>query len=338
MKRMNLRGWSSFLAGCAMMLIAAAGVAKDPPQKTDTAASKPDTPVRIVAALVEELKALETKFPELAGFEKRHPDLQSPLEVRYSQGERSYAEMRGTRPSDLEPQGIDLHFLVLGVDNPVWTVCGRDQLIGLKHLGLDLYSDYTLSEKPTPGLEKKLDEIFARYRKTLRKLDEDIGQQQFGRALRDRSTATPFVLVKVVDGRDGTSREVCVDNSQLLRAIGEEYAISDEKKRINRALSQKDRVFRFAKEKALAAVRPAYSDEMLTEARNLLVSKSEADISRMAQDQQSELYRLCKSRENMFSAYFHAIGHVLLERGMPCGSSCKPGLLYIEKRPAFKGF
>ena len=46
-------------------------------------------------------------------------------------------------------------------------------------------------------------------------------------------------------------------------------------------------------------------------------------------DQQSGLYRMCRKEPGSFGAYFPAVGHALLERGIPCGQSCKPGLIYV---------
>jgi hypothetical protein len=98
---------------------------------------------------------------------------------------------------------------------------------------------------------------------------------------------------------------------------------------IRHALARENRRFEFTDAQALRNLSRRYTDEMLREARRFLAEYDMAQISAMAQDQQSALYQMCRKEPGSFGAYFPAVGHALLERGIPCGQSCLPGLIYV---------
>ena len=56
----------------------------------------------------------------------------------------------------------------------------------------------------------------------------------------------------------------------------------------------------------------------------------EEDIRALVRDQQSALYKRYSGEPGLLVRYFPAIGHVLCERGILCGRSCQPGLIYVE--------
>ena len=135
-------------------------------------AAQLEASVRIVKSFVGEVSALSSEFPELAKFTKRTPDPQTQTEVRFSQGVGPIKEMRGVRTRDLQPKGIDLHFLLRSKDNPVWTEGLPDAIIPLDNIGMDLYSGFVLSKEATPNLDGKLTAIFVKHRQLLKDLNK----------------------------------------------------------------------------------------------------------------------------------------------------------------------
>ncbi|MDF3130627.1 hypothetical protein P0Y35_15570 [Kiritimatiellaeota bacterium B1221] len=129
-----------------------------------------DSSSQIVQSFVSQVSALAGAFPELAGFTNRDPDTQTQLEVRFSQGVGEIKTMRGVRTQDLKPKGIELHFLVLQKNNPVWA---DGSIIPLDALGMELFSGYVLSEDATPGLNEKLASIFSKHRQLFLELNKD---------------------------------------------------------------------------------------------------------------------------------------------------------------------
>jgi len=150
-------------AGCS-------GVDKNMSNQSD--ATRQESLAQVVMSFIVDISALSTEYPELAGFVDRKSDLQSPTEVRFSQGVGPIKEMRGVRARDLEPKGIDLHFLVRRNDNPVWTEGFPDAIVPLDNLEMTLYSGYVLSQQSTPGLDGRLAAIFSEYRQRLRSLNK----------------------------------------------------------------------------------------------------------------------------------------------------------------------
>ena len=103
----------------------------------------------VVAHCESDLKSIEGRFPELAGFSRR-PAEDRPMDLVFSGRER-------TR--------LDLRFKIRTADDPVATTPGEDgqALIRAKTLGYDLYSGFELSGQPTPGLVEELTRILARH-------------------------------------------------------------------------------------------------------------------------------------------------------------------------------
>ena len=93
------------------------------------------------------------------------------------------------------------------------------------------------------------------------------------------------------------------------------------------ALARKDRRYEFSEH----APQRGYTDAMLEEVRQFLLGKDEGDIRALASDQQSALYKRFSREPGSLVRFFPAIGHVLSERSILCGRSCKPGLLYVEE-------
>ena len=77
---------------------------------------------------------------------------------------------------------------------------------------------------------------------------------------------------------------------------------------------------------------PAYSDQILQEARDFLAKMTDSEIEVATGDQKSEFYKFCAREPGAFTGRFSAVAHVLTERGMLCVRSCKPGLFAIDKR------
>ena len=156
----------------------------------------------------------------------------------------------------------------------------------------------------------------------------------FEKALRNISTGPNYVLVRIVDKskKDGGSELVCLEATTLVMRLEGEHGFTKEdgpfEQAIRFALEQKDRTYEFSER----APKRRYTDAMLKEVRRFLAGKDEADIRALAGDQQSALYERCSKKPGDLPRYFPAIGHVLCERGILCGPSCKPGLIFVEER------
>jgi hypothetical protein len=100
----------------------------------------------------------------------------------------------------------------------------------------------------------------------------------FVRALENESPAPDFVLITVVDARDGTSRIICTEAPFLKGALHKEFDIPYDEAGEHRvhqlALETSDRVFRFSKPEALANVRPHYTPRELDTIRVSIAEKS----------------------------------------------------------------
>ena len=70
---------------------------------------------------------------------------------------------------------------------------------------------------------------------------------------------------------------------------------------------------------------------MLKEVRRFLAGKDEAEIRALASDQQSALYEMCSKKAGICRGIFRRSG-MFCVRGILCGRSCKPGLIYVEER------
>lgn len=152
----------------------------------------------------------------------------------------------------------------------------------------------------------------------------------FRAALENHSTAPNYVLVTIRDGRDGSSRLVCVEAPFLEGALHREHALDyseSGERRVQQLLTNPNRVYTLSQPAALANVAPRYSPQVLTEVRSILFSRSDAQLRSASLDW---LY-VSKSSES-YSAYRDAVAHVLLERGILCGRGCVVGNLYVNQR------
>lgn len=151
-----------------------------------------------------------------------------------------------------------------------------------------------------------------------------------------QTTAPYYVLVQVVNDGTRESRMVCVEPSQLLRALCMEKNLPATAEGLEKAkeaaLKQADRVFRFSNREALALAQPRYTETILTEVRQYLSKNgSTEDAVKQITDQTSALYRFCNKTGGSLHAYLAAVAHVFMENGLACGRSCKPGLIFVEK-------
>ena len=156
---------------------------------------------------------------------------------------------------------------------------------------------------------------------------------QFESALRNISTAPNYILITVANGNTGYQTTSCMEAEFLLAALNIEHNLKWDEA-VAFALAQPDRTFMFSDTNALARVERAYSDQILQEARDFLARMTVDEINAATFDQNSMFYEFCAREPGAFGMRFPAIAHVLTERGIPCGRSCKPGLFYIENESA----
>jgi hypothetical protein len=144
-----------------------------------------------------------------------------------------------------------------------------------------------------------------------------------------RTTNSPYVLVEVVDGNRGESRVAAVPYGALHFALRRERGITSEE--ADGLIASRDtRRMEFADEKALRNVWPRYSISDLEATRALLRERSPEQIVADQMDLESPLGVLSRERTGEPYGLLACVLHVLLERGVPCGASCKPGLAYLD--------
>lgn len=154
----------------------------------------------------------------------------------------------------------------------------------------------------------------------------------YKRALADyRSTGPGYVLVTVVNSTTGESRLACIEPEFLLSAIHKEKSFTRDEEGWKRtmafALEQKDRTFHFSDPEAYKQASPRYTPEILAEVRQRVEGMTTDEIIKEMRDQESDLYRFCFREKD--PPCLDPMAHVLMERGIACGRSCKPGLLDI---------
>ena len=159
---------------------------------------------------------------------------------------------------------------------------------------------------------------------------------QFESALRNISTAPNYILITVANGNTGYQTTSCMEAEFLLAALNIEHNLKWDEA-VAFALAQPDRTFMFSDTNALARVERAYSDQILQEARDFLARMTVDEINAATFDQNSMFYEFCAREPGAFGMRFPAIAHVLTERGILCGRSCKPGLFYIDNEHAQQG-
>jgi len=148
-------------------------------------------------------------------------------------------------------------------------------------------------------------------------------QASFEAAIKNHSTAPPYVLVTVVDDRTKTERSVCTTSNLLLGAIYFEHGLGTgaqawaEAERI--ALSNRDHVFHFSKPKALENVAPTYTEKDLETIRAKLAPLSVEQL-RQGFSGSGDLHAIYRVQpRERHTAYRDATACVLIERGLSPG-------------------
>ena len=153
----------------------------------------------------------------------------------------------------------------------------------------------------------------------------------FRAAIANDSTAPNYVLITIRDGRNGSSRLVCVEapflEGALHREHGLDYSESGQRRARQLIVASRDRVFTFSQPAALANVAPRYSPAVLAQVRSVLSSRTDAQLRSGSLD-----WLYASKPSDSYSAYRDAAAHVLLERGILCGRGCVVGNLYVGQR------
>ena len=145
----------------------------------------------------------------------------------------------------------------------------------------------------------------------------------FAAAIRNQSTAPPYVLITEVDGNTGIARPTCVTANLLMGAIYQENELGsgreDQMTALHIALTAKDHVFTFSKRRALDNIPHDYSEAELALVRDALKSLSTQDL-RDARLRASALDKLVANRAAIpHNALRDATACVLIERGLSPG-------------------
>ena len=158
----------------------------------------------------------------------------------------------------------------------------------------------------------------------------------YRRGLEKHRTAPLFVLITLVDPKDGSERAACVDARQLLGAIHVAHGIPHDAvgntKAMAIALNQPGRRFSFENTWVQSNLRPLYSAGLGRWWREKLKDKSEVQLRAGLEQQGGELhtlYRTIGTQTN--SDALHAVCQVLLERGILVGQSDVVAQLYLEE-------
>jgi hypothetical protein len=158
-------------------------------------------------------------------------------------------------------------------------------------------------------------------------------QASFEAAVRNQSTAPPYVLITVVDARSEETRSICTTVNLLLGAIHREYGIQSDREGQVRAqqiaLANKNHVFRFTTHEALANIPLYYSQDDLafvrTDLQALSVSQLREGFS--AFGKLHSIYHVSPMERSR--AYRDATACVLIERGLSPGMGCRSGRLWL---------
>lgn len=164
------------------------------------------------------------------------------------------------------------------------------------------------------------------------------------------TSAPLYVLITLRDPSSGAERAAAIPGSFLLGAIQTEYHLKlrkttsdddiskalteQQKKEVQIALSQPNRVFVFRNRRARNNVEPRYTPVMLAEVRRILASRSRKEIFAAARSNKSWLHRIYESEKGAMDsfAYRDAVAHALLERGILVGQGDIPGGLYVVEK------
>lgn len=163
-------------------------------------------------------------------------------------------------------------------------------------------------------------------------------EKMFRAALDNQSTAPNYVLVMIVAQEKGhaSPRLICTTANFLEGAIHQEYGLAyDEagvQKTRNILLAKTDRTFVLTKPPAIKNVPCYYTEDQLSEVREILRSKTNDELTH--EFDPGELRRKLTYSHVMDKkadkAYRDAIAHVLLERGILCGMGCVSDATYIS--------
>jgi hypothetical protein len=107
-----------------------------------------------------------------------------------------------------------------------------------------------------------------------------------------------------------------------------------QKKEVQIALSQPNRVFVFRNRRARNNVEPRYTPAILAEVQRTLAGRSRKAILAAARSNESWLHRIYESKKDAMEsfAYRDAVAHALLERGILVGHGDYTGGLYVAEK------
>ena len=160
-------------------------------------------------------------------------------------------------------------------------------------------------------------------------------QESFRAAVRNHSTAPPYVFITVVNKATGERRSSCTTVNLLMGAIHREYGLAYDlageagAERI--ALRTEDHVFRFLNKDALKNVEVNYDERTLETVRKMLQPYS-VDQLRKGFSGSGDLHSLYQGKHGSArSAYRDAAACVLIERGLSPGMGDRSDQLWIAK-------
>jgi hypothetical protein len=129
-------------------------------------------PGRIVTAFSAEVAALEKEYPELVGFETNSRDVESFLAIKFQQESTKPDDGDAAKSTPCTAKLATIEFIMTCAnDEPPSGAWNRDEVMKLGNLNITLYSRFVLPDNTMPGLRKKLQAIFDKYRTLLRELN-----------------------------------------------------------------------------------------------------------------------------------------------------------------------
>ena len=161
-------------------------------------------------------------------------------------------------------------------------------------------------------------------------------QASFEAAVRNHSTAPPYVLITVVDEKAGKVRSGCTTVNAFMGAIHMEYGLgydpAGEARATDIALTSQDHVFKFKNRRALENIAFAYSGAVLNEIRGKLSGLSEQQL-RDGIATSGSLHELYQGKRpwQVHDAYRDALACVLIERGLSPGMGDPTDQLWVAK-------
>lgn len=157
----------------------------------------------------------------------------------------------------------------------------------------------------------------------------------FEAAIRNHSTAPPYVLIIVIDERSKAVRSTCTTVNLLLGAIHREYGLDFDDvgsaKTEEIALSHLDHAFTFSRQEALANIPVWYSAADLAAIRAKLAPLT-LDQLREGFSSHGKLHSLYQVKDwEWHRAYRDATACVLIERGLSPGLGDRSDQLWLAK-------